>query len=352
MAPLVASAGMELRVGCAMWAYKAWQGRQLPERLTTRRAAAGLRHVVQRRRGQHDVLRPAVGVDRRGVGRAGAAGLPVPVQAAAHDHPRATAAGRRRRGARSSSSCSHPLGERAERRCRSSCRPRSVRPTSAPWRRSSAASRRSTRDGHRFAVEVRHPAFFESARSPATTLQRILADEGVEWITLDSTTLFAAPPTTETERETWATQAAPAGPSRGGLRPSRSCGSSAATTRRRRSPAGSRGSPSWPAGCTRVARRRSSSTRPTTSTPSCSPACSTSRCARSCPTLDPLPVPTEVAPADAVLTSVERRASWADDAGLARARRPRRPCSRSRRARRRCRRRAPAPGRAGGCRRR
>ena len=46
---------------------------------------------------------------------------------------------------------------------------------------------------HRFAVEVRHPAFFEDGSVARATLQRILGDEGAEWVTLDSTTLFSVP---------------------------------------------------------------------------------------------------------------------------------------------------------------
>ena len=47
------------------------------------------------------------------------------------------------------------------------------------------------------------PRSSSRAPSPAATLRRILADEGAEWITLDSTTLFAHPPTTAMEHEAW-----------------------------------------------------------------------------------------------------------------------------------------------------
>lgn len=55
---------------------------------------------------------------------------------------------------------------------------------------------------HRYAVEVRHPAFFGDS-PPATALERMLTNAVAEWIALDTTTLFAEPPITDTERATW-----------------------------------------------------------------------------------------------------------------------------------------------------
>ncbi|MCU1392242.1 MAG: hypothetical protein JWM34_670 [Ilumatobacteraceae bacterium] len=53
-----------------------------------------------------------------------------------------------------------------------------------------------------WAVEVRHPAFFD--HSPAHAwLDRLLADTGAERIVLDTSTLFAAPPTDDAERDGW-----------------------------------------------------------------------------------------------------------------------------------------------------
>ena len=57
-------------------------------------------------------------------------------------------------------------------------------------------------DAHRLAVEVRHPAFFDGSVA-RRNLARIIADAGAEWITLDTTTVFASPPTSEAEREAW-----------------------------------------------------------------------------------------------------------------------------------------------------
>ncbi len=56
---------------------------------------------------------------------------------------------------------------------------------------------------HRWAVEVRHPRFFDGS-APAKALERLLVDNGAEWIPFDTTTLFSAAPTSEAERGGWA----------------------------------------------------------------------------------------------------------------------------------------------------
>jgi uncharacterized protein YecE (DUF72 family) len=55
---------------------------------------------------------------------------------------------------------------------------------------------------HRWAVEVRHRAFFEDARS-ARLLESVLAAAGAEWIPFDTTTLFRSPPASDAERDAW-----------------------------------------------------------------------------------------------------------------------------------------------------
>ena len=52
---------------------------------------------------------------------------------------------------------------------------------------------------HRYAVEVRHRAFFED---PAA-LERTLAPADAEWIPFDTTVFYHAPPTSEAERAAW-----------------------------------------------------------------------------------------------------------------------------------------------------
>jgi uncharacterized protein YecE (DUF72 family) len=52
----------------------------------------------------------------------------------------------------------------------------------------------------RYAVEVRHRAFFDE---PAA-LERVLTDAGAEWIPFDTTAFFTTPPTSAAERDAWA----------------------------------------------------------------------------------------------------------------------------------------------------
>jgi uncharacterized protein YecE (DUF72 family) len=54
----------------------------------------------------------------------------------------------------------------------------------------------------RWAVEVRHPAFFDD-RGAAGQLERVLAEAGAEWVPFDTTAFFRSPPTSDAEREAW-----------------------------------------------------------------------------------------------------------------------------------------------------
>ncbi|HEX6472882.1 MAG TPA: DUF72 domain-containing protein [Streptosporangiaceae bacterium] len=56
--------------------------------------------------------------------------------------------------------------------------------------------------GHRYAVEVRHRAFFADARA-ARLLEAVLGGAGAEWIPFDTTVLFGEPPASPAEREAW-----------------------------------------------------------------------------------------------------------------------------------------------------
>ncbi|MFR9780217.1 DUF72 domain-containing protein [Micromonospora sp. MS34] len=55
---------------------------------------------------------------------------------------------------------------------------------------------------HRYAVEVRHPAFFDDPRQ-VRALEEALAPVGAEWIPFDTTAFFRTPPTSDAEREAW-----------------------------------------------------------------------------------------------------------------------------------------------------
>ncbi len=55
---------------------------------------------------------------------------------------------------------------------------------------------------YRYAVEVRHRAFFEDDRS-ISLLERALETVEAEWIPFDTTVLFASRPTSDAERDAW-----------------------------------------------------------------------------------------------------------------------------------------------------
>jgi uncharacterized protein YecE (DUF72 family) len=55
---------------------------------------------------------------------------------------------------------------------------------------------------HRYAVEVRHRAFFDDPRAGAQ-LEAALAAVDAEWIPFDTTAFFASPPTSDAERDAW-----------------------------------------------------------------------------------------------------------------------------------------------------
>ncbi|OAA21747.1 hypothetical protein UG55_105410 [Frankia sp. EI5c] len=57
--------------------------------------------------------------------------------------------------------------------------------------------------GHRYAVEVRHPEFFDDPRA-AGLLAAALATVAAEWIPFDTSVFFRSPPTSAAERDAWA----------------------------------------------------------------------------------------------------------------------------------------------------
>ena len=184
-----------------MWAYKAWQGRQLPERLTRDEQLPAYATWCNAVEGNTTFY----GLPSASTVEAWAEQVPTDFRFL-FKLPRTITHERRLRGAddevRELLELLAPLGARATTlsiQLPASFGPSDLGALATFVRRLPTIDT----DGHRFAVEVRHPAFFEGDSVARHTLQRILADEGVEWITLDSTTLFAQPPTTEMERETW-----------------------------------------------------------------------------------------------------------------------------------------------------
>jgi uncharacterized protein YecE (DUF72 family) len=55
---------------------------------------------------------------------------------------------------------------------------------------------------YRYAVEVRHRAFFDDPRS-RSILENVLAGAAAEWVPFDTTAFFRKPPTSEAERDAW-----------------------------------------------------------------------------------------------------------------------------------------------------
>ncbi|HET8662401.1 MAG TPA: DUF72 domain-containing protein [Micromonosporaceae bacterium] len=55
---------------------------------------------------------------------------------------------------------------------------------------------------HRYAVEVRHPAFFVEPRM-TSLLEGVLAAADAEWVPFDTTAFFHTPPTSDAERDAW-----------------------------------------------------------------------------------------------------------------------------------------------------
>ena len=79
--------------------------------------------------------------------------------------------------------------------CRSSFHHRSDPATSTRWRRSCS----SLPTSHRYAVELRHHAFYDDPQLEAH-VEQFLGDHDVEWISLDTTTLYADVPPSAAER--------------------------------------------------------------------------------------------------------------------------------------------------------
>ena len=187
----------ELRVGCALWAHKGWQGRFLPD---------GIRRAEQL---------PAYATWCTAVeGNTTAYGLPSPDTVAAwaaetpagfrflFKLPQQITHRRRLRNAeaelREVVDLLAPLGERAE--MLTVQLPAGFGP--GDMGALSAFLAHAPKD-HRYTVEVRHPAFFDGGPADRA-LSTLLADRGAEWTTFDTTTLFARPPTSDAEREGWA----------------------------------------------------------------------------------------------------------------------------------------------------
>jgi uncharacterized protein YecE (DUF72 family) len=187
---------MRLHIGCAMWSYAPWQGRYLAPSLAPRerlRAYATWCNAVEGNTTFYAT--PALGTvtswaeqtapDFRFVLK-----LPRPIT---HER-RLTDVGL---PLRAFLSAIEPLGSRAHALWIQ------LPPSFGPADLGALTGFLSRLPGeHRYCVEVRHRAFFEDPRS-VQQLERVLADNGAEWVTFDTTVLFGGPPVSDAEREAW-----------------------------------------------------------------------------------------------------------------------------------------------------
>lgn len=185
-----------LDVGCAMWAHRAWPGRHLPAGLTSRdqlRAYATWCTAVEGNTTFYAVPSEAT--------------VAAWAAAAPDDFrfwfklPRTITHERRLRGVSADVAAFAarlaPLGARAELlvvQLPATFGPGDLDALEAVLARPPA--------GHRWAVEVRHPAFFAGG-GPERALVRLLERRRAEWMTFDTTAMFAAPPRSDAEREAW-----------------------------------------------------------------------------------------------------------------------------------------------------
>nr|WP_308209817.1 DUF72 domain-containing protein [Actinomadura madurae] len=224
---------------------------------------------MRRGGGEHDLLRDAVARHGGVVGGADLRRLPLRAQAAEAGHAR----GRLARGGEELRTFLHaiePLRSRVHAlwvQLPASFGPGDLG-TLAGFLRGLPAE-------HRYAVEVRHRAFFEDAGC-VRDLERVLSRAGAEWVPFDTTVFFQSPPTSDAERDAWTKK--PRVPRRSAALTDRPIVRYLGRDDTGRTVEGWRfwaaGSPS---GCGRDARRPCSSTPRTTPTRSTSRAASTPR---------------------------------------------------------------------------
>ncbi|CAO5192623.1 DUF72 domain-containing protein [Frankia sp. AiPs1] len=188
---------MRLHVGCAMWTHSSWNGRYFPPALP---AAVRLRHyaswctAVEGNTTFYAIPSPDTArswarqtdEDFRFV-------LKLP-KLITHDQ-RLTDVGV---PLRAFLGAAEPLGPRLEAIWLQF--PPAFTPVDVP---ALAAFLRRLPRTYRYAVEVRHPAFFTDPDA-ALALERMLLTMGAEWIPFDTTAFFASPPTSDAERDAWA----------------------------------------------------------------------------------------------------------------------------------------------------
>lgn len=188
---------MDLHVGCAMWAHPAWPGRHLPQPLPPRerlRAYVSWCNAVEGNTTFYAVPSPATVASWVEQTRPDFRFLLKLPRVITHD--------RRLVGAAEPLSAFlntvAPLGERIQALWIQ------LPPSFVPAHLDTlSAFLRSLPRDYRFAVEVRHRAFFEDPHWEQR-LEALLGEYDAEWVPFDTAVLFAEPPTTSDESEAWA----------------------------------------------------------------------------------------------------------------------------------------------------
>src|ERR1700761_5543515 len=188
---------MELHVGCPMWQYPPWQDRYLPRGLGPRerlRAYSTWCNAVEGNTTFYAT--PSLDTVRSWAGQTDPGfrfGLKLPRPVTHDEHLDGDVAG----PMRAFLAAIEPLGPRAHTLWIQ------LPPSFAPGDLGALAGfmRRLPRQ-YRYAVEVRHRAFFADPRWEHE-LEQVLATIDAEWGPFDTTVLFERPPATDTERAAW-----------------------------------------------------------------------------------------------------------------------------------------------------
>jgi len=182
---------VRLHVGCAMWTHKAWPGQQpAHERLRT---YAGYCNAVEGNTTFYATPSRETVAAWAGQTDPGFRFVVKLPKTITHEHRLAGAGEDLRRFL----DAVEPLGPRAHALWIQL--PGSFSPTELPALDHFLQRLPAT---HRYAVEVRHPAFFDDPRSTGR-LEELLTAAGAEWVPFDTTAFFRTPPTSDAERDAW-----------------------------------------------------------------------------------------------------------------------------------------------------
>jgi len=187
---------MRLHVGCAMWTHVAWQGRELPHPLPPRdrlRAYARWCNAVEGNTTFYatpSIETVGSWADQTAADFRFLLKLPRPIT---HERRLADVA----EPLRAFLAAIEPLGSRVHALWVQL--PPSFTPDGLD---ALGGFLRKLPGKYRYAVEVRHRAFFEDPRWEQR-LEQVLGEVGAEWVTFDTTVLYETPPSTDAERESW-----------------------------------------------------------------------------------------------------------------------------------------------------